>query len=60
MLSVIKDSNDIDKKMSFVGNFRNNERAFINVEEIINISKVELEKEKNILKKAPKVKKPKM
>lgn len=58
MINVIKDSNEIDKKMIFVGNFRNNKRDFINVEEIINISKIALEKEQN-LKKA-KVRKPKM
>lgn len=58
IISVIKDDNDIDKKMSFVGNFRNNKRDFINVEEIINISKIALEKEKNLIK--AKVRKPKM
>lgn len=60
IINVIKDGDSIDKKMSFVGNFLNNEKDFINVEEIINISKIALEKEQNLIKSKTKVKKPKM
>lgn len=48
ILKIIKESHDIDNKITLIGNFRNNENTFINTEEIIRA--VEISKQNNIIR----------